>query len=429
MKMPEFLGDRLVSITAMVCILGLGGFLLWAAFVPLAEGVAATGHVVAEQNRKVVQHLEGGIVRRLAVREGSMVRQGDILVVLDDVRASAERAQAAQSVGALRASVDRLTALANGSQTLTFSATNDLRLDAPKLAAMQAQERSMFEQQRGAFSADRGVLGARRGALNTNAVNKDRQIAAVQSSLKLVRDNLAQRRNLLARQLIRRDSVEQLEQQEANLEVELARLDAERNYSAGQAGEVGEQLVKTRADFLAGVSADLLKARTELQTAEQALRATDDILNRTVLRAPIGGKVLNLAFTTPGGVIRSGEPIMEIVPTSPTLIAQVQIRPGARDAVFAGLHVRAKLNVNKSWDAPAMQGRVLDVSGDLKTVEQTGATYYEARLLLEPGKDLLSRYDVVPGMPVEAYVDSGARRTFLSYLVEPLSDIVRRGLN
>jgi HlyD family type I secretion membrane fusion protein len=420
--------DRITRVTGMICLVGLAGFLAWAGLVPIAEGVTANGHVVAEQNRKVVQHLEGGIVRTLRVREGSIIKRGDTLLVLEDVRADAERAQAAQTVGALRAAVDRLTALSNNQPVLRFSSTRDLGLDRDRLAALQAEEQRVFREQRSAYLANTNVFDARRGALDVNATNKAKQIEAVRRSLAQTRSKLAVYRDLLVRQLIRRDTVEQLEREEASFEIDLARLATERADSIGQSGEVGEQTAKSRADFLASVTADLLKSRTELQAAEQALRTTNDVLARTVVRAPITGKVFNLSFNTIGGVVKPGEPIMEIVPESPSIIAQVEIRPNARDAVFKGLHVRAKLNVNKSWNAPAMEGEVIDVSGDLKTVPQSGASFYEARVLLQPTPEMLRKYPALPGMPIEAFVDSGMRRTYLSYLVEPLSDIVRRGI-
>jgi HlyD family type I secretion membrane fusion protein len=422
------LGDRSASVSAAVCAIGLGGFLLWAGLVPLDEAVSAPGQIVVEDNRKVVQHLEGGIVRRLHVREGQEIEEGSILLELDDVRARAMRDQAAQKVAALRAARDRLTALTGGLPQLHFAPTDDLDLDDARIVEIQAQERAVFAEQRDAFVASTAVLGARSRSLGANASAKAAHINAVQRSLTLVQNNLARQRALLAERLIRRDVVDQLEQQESSLRAELARLNTEHGDSIGQAGEIAEQMGKARADFLAETARELLKTRTELQSAEEELRAANDVMERTVIRAPRSGKILNLAFTTLRGVIRPGEPILEIVPRSPALIAQIRISPGHRDAVYAGLPVTARLSVNKSWSAPSMDGRVIDISADLKTVQQTGVQYYEARVRLTPTPALLKQFPVLPGMPVETSIKSGNRRTFLSYLVEPIRDMMMRGL-
>jgi HlyD family type I secretion membrane fusion protein len=428
MRLRNFvLGDPTATRAAVTCLAGLGGFLVWAGVVPLSEGVAATGHVVVEDSRKVVQHLEGGILKRLHVREGAMVKAGDVLLELEDVQSRAERDQLALSVATLRAARDRLAALA-AFRPLQFESTADLAAPPEAVAQIQAQQRAQYAQQRSAQFADVSVLGAKSSSLRTDASGKGRQIDAVQQSLALVRRNLTERRALLADKLIRRDSVEELEREEARLVAELARLSTEQTGSMGQAGEVGQQIGQSRARFLEEVSTALTQTRSDLAAAEEQLRAAEDVLTRTVVRAPQSGKVLNLAFTTLGGVVRPGEAILEIVPPSSSLIAHVQIRPNARDAVRVGLPVKARLNVNKSWDAPQMEGHVLDVSGDLKTVKETGENFYEARVLLTAPPELRRKVTISPGMPVEASINSGVRRTFLSYLVEPVRMVVLRGL-
>jgi len=356
------------------------------------------------------------------------VRRVVDLLELEDVQARSERDQHALSVATLRAARDRLAALAALRSGLAFEPATGLAVPPATVAQIHAQQRFLFQQQRSALYADASVLGARGGSLRSDAAAKNRQIAAVEQSLALVRSELAERRQLLAERLIRRDSVDELDREASRLEAEIARLAAERGGSIGQAGEIVQQIGKSRADFLEEISAELTRTRTELADAEEQLRAAEDVLIRTVVRAPQSGKVLNLSFNTLGGVVRPGEAILEIVPASAAVIAEVQVRPNARDAIRAGLPVTARLNINKSWNAPQMVGHVLDVSGDLKIVPETGAAFYEARVLLTPPPELLRTVDISPGMPVEASVNSGVRRTFLSYLFEPIRMVVLRGL-
>lgn len=429
MSTIEFIRDDVSTRKAgLICLVGLGGFLLFAGTVPLAEGVAVPGQVVAESNRKTVQHLEGGIVRRLHVREGTAVKAGDVLLQLEDVASRSQRDQLALKVAQLRASRDRLQALGSMQASIAFAAIDDLAVDGAAIAQIHGQQRALFSQQRLALGSDLSVLGSRRRSLGGDASGKARQIGATQRALELVRRNLSERRKMLSEQLIRRDSVDELEREERRLEIELARLSTERTGSLGQASEVGEQIGKSRADFLEDVSAELTTARAELAAAEEELRAAEDVLERTVIRAPQAGKVLNLAFNTVGGVVRPGEAIMEIVPGSASLIAHVRISPNARDAVQVGQSVVARLNINKSWNAPQLEGRVLDVSGDLKKEPETGASFFEARLLLTAPPELRKTVTVTPGMPIEASINSGVRRTFLSYLLEPIRMTIIRGL-
>ena len=428
MKIDELIvGDRTASLCGLVCLLGLGGFLLWAGTVPLAEGVAVPGQIVVEDNRKRVQHLEGGIVRRLFVTEGSEVRRGQRLLELEDVQARSDREQVAQAVAALRGALDRLQALSE-QRELRFRSTEDLGVSEALVAEIRDRETALFRQQQEALSANVSVLGARGSSLHTDAAGKARQIAAIQDSLALVRRQLAERRQLLAERLIRRDSVDELQQEEGRLSAELARLQADRGSSLGQAGEVRTQVAKAHADFRQEIAAQLRETRNELSNAEERLRAANDVLARTVIYAPQSGKVLNLRFATIGGVVRPGEDIMEIVPDSVTLVARVSVRPNQRDAVAVGLPVTARLNINRSWAAPEMTGTVVDISGDLKTVPETGDTFYEARVHLRPPPELTQQFEVLPGMPVEARINSGVERTFLSYLVEPIQSVINRGL-
>ncbi len=419
--------DRTASICGLACFIGLGGFLLWAALVPMAEGVAVPGQIVVEDNRKLVQHLEGGIVKKLWVREGMVVRASQKLLELEEVQAKSTRGQIAQTVAALRGTLDRLEALSR-QQALTFRTTQDLTVDPAILAAIRERETSLFQQQRAALAADVAVLGARSGTLVTDAQNKARQIDAVDQTLDVVRRQLSERRALLVQHLIRRDSVDDLEQEELRLTAELARLQAERGSSLGQAGQTRSEVAKANADFRRQIAADLVTTRTDLANAEEKLRAANDVLARTIIRAPQAGKILNLAFDTLGGVVKPGENILEIVPESGVVIARVSVRPNQRDAVSQGQQVKARLSINKSWAAPELTGTVLDISGDLKIIPQTGESFYEARVRLAAPPGGMEGVVILPGMPIEANINSGVSRTFLSYLIEPIQSVVRRSL-
>ncbi|NNU17730.1 HlyD family type I secretion periplasmic adaptor subunit [Parvularcula sp. ZS-1/3] len=421
--------DQTIRRAGTVCLVGLGGFLLWAGLAPLSEGVSTFGSLVVEDNRKVVQHLEGGIVRAVNVREGDLVAAGDVLVEFDRIAAEASRDEVAQELFGLLAGLDRLDSLTRGIEAVAFTEPSYLAINPGTADEIRARQQELFEQQRETHLTEIGVLEAQRETLLSSRGARDRQLASTRRALRASNEELALKRDLLTRKLVQVDEVSRLERENANLEGDVSRLQADRAESASAVVEIEQKIRQTRAAFLEKLSTERAELRRQAFVAEERFAAADDILNRTQVVAPQSGAVMNLAFTTLGGVVSAGEPIMEIVPDEASLVAKVQINPSDRDSVQEGMVAVSRLSAYKSWKAPSMTGRVVKVSADLKTDQVTGATYYEATLHLEPEGDI-SEGDLqfIPGMPVEAFIDSGFDRTFLDYLLEPITTTFRRGL-
>lgn len=421
--------DRFVRRMALACLGGLGGFLLWGAFAPLEEGVAAHGKVVVESDRQVIQHLEGGIIRDLRVREGDRVEAGAVLVVLADIPSLAGRDQVIQEYAALMASTERLAALQSGKDAPDFSALDALDLGAAERADIIGREETLFTQQKEALSADLAVLASRREAAIATQGSRGREIEIVQRALKAAEDELAVRRDMFSEQLVRLDQVTAAEREAARLEAEVARLASDQEAAAAEQADLTAQIAQTRARFSQNVAETLLQTRGEFLAAEERLRAAQDVLDRSVIKAPVSGDILNLNFATIGGVVRPGETLMEIIPDAGGVTATVRIRPTDRASVFEGQTVRTQLSAYRSWAAPRLAGEVVSVSADLKTDPNTAAVYYEARIAV-PGEQIerISTLDITPGMPVDVFIYSGRSRTFLDYVLQPLGESLFRGL-
>jgi len=422
--------DRLVRRMGAVCWLGLGGFLLWAGFAPLEEGIAARGRIVVEAERKVVQHLEGGIIRDLRVREGDTVAAGDILVALEDTSSLAGRDLVAKEFAGLTASAQRLAALQSGAASPDFSVIEKIDLESDERADIIAREMSLFEEQRELHYADINVFEARREAAEAIKVSRDREIAIAEKALEKARSELAWQRNMLREKLVRRDQVTNLEREVSRLEGDIARLVSEREAAKAEADDYTAQVRQSETRFRQTIADDLLKTRTSLLTAEERLRAAQDVFNRSVIRAPVSGKILNLRFATIGGVVRPGEAIMEIIPDDGGVSASVRIRPGDRASLVDGQTVLTQISAYRSWRAPRLSGEVVTVSADLKTDPNTADTYYDARIVI-PGTEIarLDGRDILPGMPVDVFIASGNQRTLLDYVLEPLRQSAMRGLS
>ena len=395
----------------------------------MEEGIAASGKVVVDSQRKVVQHLEGGIISEIRVRDGQWVEQGQVVVVLEDTTSLANRDQTIQEYAALAASVERLESLKTTDTEPDFSQLEQLTLGEQERADIITREQDLFNQQKNALTADVAVLEARRNASVQTQKARGQQITIVQRALQATRNEYRLISNMFEQRLARRDQVTNVERQVIDLEAEIAQLRSEKQNAAAAQRDLEAQIQQTRANFRQEISATLLETRTQLQAVEERLSSTQNVLDRAVIRAPVSGEVLNMQFATLGGVLRPGETIMEIIPNIGEVTASIRIAPQQRASVFEGQTVRTQISAYKGWQAPQLQGKVLDVSADLKTDPATAQSYYEARVLI-PAAEMqrANDIDVTPGMPVDAFIFSGRSRTMFDYLFEPLGKSLFQGL-
>jgi HlyD family type I secretion membrane fusion protein len=423
------LSDRMIKSTLGACALGLGGFLLWAGLAPLEEGIAARGTIVVENNRQVVQHLEGGIVEKAHVREGDSVKAGDVLVTLRETASLSSRDQLRTQIGALAAREARIDAELNGRGAPDFSSLYALELKPENVDALIAEESNLFRAEQGSIDTQIRLLNERAAASMQTAAQKEDERSSVRATLEIARKELTRFRSLLERQMVRRDQVAELEREVAGLNGQLANLSAERDTARASAADAQRQAQQLRAERRQTASVELRDARAERLAALESLNAAQDVLERAVIVAPTAGEVFNLSYTTPGAVVPSGESILEIVPENERIFAAVRIRPSDRASLFEGQKVRAQLAAYRGWEAPKLPGVVRGLSADLKTDAATGEEYYEARIELTLGKDARQAgVEAIPGMPVDAFIFSGQSRTLLDYLFTPISESMFKGL-
>lgn len=422
------MSDSFVRKAALICLLGLGGFIAWAGLVPLAEGVPASGQIVVENSRQVVQHLEGGIIHELLVRDGDLVQAGQQLLTLRETASLSVRDEIMQDIASLTGSLQRLLALRDGLDEPDFSALDAMSLGAVERADVLERQHDLFRQQRQAFNADIAVLTARRDGAESSRLLQARQVVLTQRVLLAAQGQLELLRDRVDRQMARLDELRAMEREVATLEAEISRLRTEAQAAANLEQDLEGQIGQAEATFARQISTEQLEVRTQLQQAEDRLNSAQDILNRSVITAPVAGEVLNLRFTTEGGVVRPGEAILEIVPEVGEVTASARIRPNERAAVYAGQAVRTRITAFKSWMTPQLDGTVVSVSADLKTDEASGASYYEVRVTV-PATELEKLGDrvIIPGMPVEVFIFSGRSRTTLDYLFEPIAESLFRG--
>ena len=419
------------ALIALFAVLAFSTLLaVWTAFAPLAGGAVAQGRISPEGARRTVQHLEGGIIEEILARDGDQVLEGDVLIRLQSTQARAGFQVLEDQRLRLEAQLERLQNEQRGSEVPEFS--EDLNAEAvrdPSFARILQGQVDQFEA-RSALHANRSeVLNRRIAQLNEEIAGLEEQmlrqddraelIAEEVSSLEtLVRNGLAPRPRLLA---LQREAVMIAESKAAN-RASVAR--------AQQAiGEAEGQLLALEAERLDEIAESI--ASVEAMRAEVLERVipSEDILERTLIRAPSSGTVVGLAFSNSGAVIQAGQPILDIVPDGERLIVDARLSPLDRDSVWPGMQATVNITALPLRRAPRLFGEVLDISADAIVDEATGLEYFRARVSVDLSQLEAEAPDlqVTPGMPAEVLFVTG-ERTLLEYLVDPLRQSFSRAL-
>jgi HlyD family secretion protein len=405
-------------------VLGLGGFALWSSTASLSSAAVAPGAVQVDSNRKAVQHLEGGIVREILVREGQRVREGDVLVRLDEVAARADRDLLHARLVLAVAEEARLTAERDGADTMDLPGglPGAEGLDAAGVEAIIAEQREIFARRRSSLDNEITVHMKRIERQRSVISTATRQIQPLDNQLALMADELKTAKDLLAKGWARKPQVLELERRHSALESERAELDGRIAGAKETIYESEAQIAALRSQRASEVTDELSKARSRRAEAEEQMRKAGDKLRRIEITAPQDGVVLGMKYFTPGAVVPPGGDILELVPENERLVVEVRVNPLDIDVVHEGLPAQVRLVAFKQRVTPTVSGRVTRVSADALLDQKTGAQYYLARVELDAEEmAALPDAQLYPGMPAEALILTG-ERTFLGYLSKPILD-------
>lgn len=414
-------------IVVAVAFGGLGG---WAATAPLASAVAAPGVVSVAGGRKAVQHMEGGVVREVLVSEGRQVRAGEVLVRLDPVQAAATAARLRQREAAARATVARLEAQRDGAATVRFPA--QLR----QAAARDPTVAGILDAERRAFAEAGRIAAGQTAAIDQRIASLTQEIAALADAdaarateAVLLRDELAGMRDLREKGLVTATRVRSLERGLAHLEKEAAGAVADRARAEAQLAEA--HLHRAQVDQAARekAAAELGEARLEVADVAAQRAAAEDVLARTEIRAPQGGRVQGLAVRTVGGVVRPGELLMEIVPDEVDLVIEAHVPTTDIDRVLPGQDTEIRFPGLHDRNLTLVEGAVQVISPDRRVDERSGLSFYAVTVTVPAGPLAgTTEHLLKAGMPAEVMIRTG-ERTALDYVLEPLQRAMGRALN
>jgi HlyD family type I secretion membrane fusion protein len=403
---------------AAVVALFFGVFGSWAALAPLSAGAIAHGVVSPDSERRVIQHLEGGIIRQMHVREGQQVKAGDPLITLESTRAEATFSSRRQQWLRLIAMRARIVAQQTDVDTVEFPA-EVLDSTDPDVVAFVTNQQRVFEIRRTALEQQRAIFERQIEQLGSEIAAIEAESAGLNSQIKLIDQEEADKTSLLDQQLISRSEVLALQREQARLGSAIAANTA-RIAQAGQSiEEIRLSLLQAGENYRNEVADEATQVNNEIAQIGEDMVATGDVLRRTEILSPVDGIVLNLRSQTIGGVIRAGDPIMDIVPAGDDLIVVAQLNPRDIDAVTVGMRAHLTLVPFANRNTLPLNGEVTQIAADATVEERSGASYYEMRVRV-PAEELVLHEGMYlsPGMPADVTVVTG-ERTMLQYLLQP----------
>jgi len=413
------------NIGAAIVFATFGVFGVWAFLAPMDSSALAPGTVVVKSYRKTVQHLDGGIIAKILIKDGDLVTEGQTLLVLDDaqIKAQLEIARAqnitlAAQTARLRAERDQLKQI---SYPMLLDDTTDPRIMEAKLA-----ENNVFKSRKAAYVGEISVLNERISQISSKIKGLQGQIDSKKQLTDSYSEEIRDLKELLAEGFADKQHLRDLERSHAMQNGDIAQLNAETATSQMLISETRLQILQVQKEFQKEVADKLSEAQALLNDAEERLAASQDKLNRIVIKAPASGMVLGLTVHNENGVIAPGRPILDIVPQDAELIIEAQVSPMDIDRVTVGLQAEVRFSAFKQSKTPKMTGKVIDLSADHLTEEKTGNTYYQARIELTPeSRKDLGDLQLLPGMPAEVLINTG-ERTLFEYLAQPASNAIAR---
>jgi HlyD family secretion protein len=411
------------GVVMLVLTCGFGG---WASTVPISGALIAPGAVVVDSNVKKVQHPTGGVVGEVRVRDGDTVKAGDIVVRLDETVVKASLAIVVKTLNGLWARAARLEAEQRGVDKIKFPQQLLDQGGDPDVRDVMASESKLFEVRVNGRSGQKAQLRERVTQLNEEIAGLTAQEQSKDKEIALVEKELTGVRQLYDQHLVQISRLTTLERDAARLSGERAQYIASRAQAKGKITETELQIIQVDKDMVSEVSKDLRESNDKIGEFVERKVTAEDQLRRIDIRAPQDGMVMQSTVHTVGGVITAGDAIMMIVPQADALSVEAKVNPQDIDKLQIGQKTLLRLSAFNQRTTPELNGAVTRVSADVTTDQRTGQSYYTIRVSMPPEEVVrLGDNKIIPGMPVEAFVQTGDR-TMFSYLMKPLSDQLMR---
>jgi HlyD family type I secretion membrane fusion protein len=414
---------RSVAVGVIASALFFGGLGSWATLAPLSSASLGIGVIAVEGDRKTVQHFEGGIVAAIHVQDGDRVAAGQLLVQLDKTHARAALDQLRARTHDAQARAARLLAERNGKEKIEFP----VHLNNAQTAQIVAGERQIFATRQRALRSRAGILEQRIAQFEEEIGGLRGQIAAESRQLQLIGEEILGLKSLVAKKLSGSQRLLELQRRSAEIDGNRARRIADIARAKQNIAEERLKILDLDTTRSNEVAAELREVQSLDADLTERMRAANDVLERTDIKAPLAGSVVGLTVNTVGGVITPGQALLDIVPSDARLVVQARVQPEDIDTVEPGLEAQVVLTALNRRNTPPISGQVVSVSADRLEDQRTGLPYFLARIELPESTPQSPLPELYPGMQAEVIIVTG-KRTALDYVLRPLTRAFDRAL-
>jgi len=420
---------RFFIVLGYILILGVfGGVGTWAAFAKLDSAVVASGVIAIKSNRKVIQHLEGGIIDKILVKEGQDVRSGNVLVKLKDVQAQSNLQILIDRLGIAEATEARLLAERQLRTKISFP-KHLIDNPASEVKSVISDQKNIFNDRTDVMNSQIDILNSKIRQLHREAEGISLQKEAYNSRIEILLKRLVRLREGVKNQVVQSNILSTREEEFVELKANIGRLKTEAAKVGQAVDEARLQILQTQQQYKERASTEYKDIVDQVQEVFERIKIAEDIIHRLVVLAPVSGTVQNLKVNTTGGVIRAGEMMMEIVPTDDQLVINAQVSPIDVDNVHPGMETEVRFVAFQGRFLPILTGKVGSVSKDV-IMPEDGRTppYFLARIdVIEEMVPEEIQGRLSAGMPADIIIKVG-ERTVLDYIISPLADALRKGL-
>ncbi|MCV6547739.1 MAG: HlyD family type I secretion periplasmic adaptor subunit [Cohaesibacter sp.] len=424
----SFSPNPYIVVGYLTVFLVFGVFGTWAMTAPLASGVVASGTVSIEGNRKTVQHLEGGIISKIAVKEGDFVEIGAPLLELDDTQALGNYSVWKSKFLSLKAQEARLLSESSNNKTIDFP-TELLEDPSDELATMMKLQEKLFQDRLKTRNGQIAILEARIGQLNRVEKGFNNQMIALNDRAVSMQEELDRLKKGRKLGVVATNQLSRMTRDYYELQSDRAKVEADIAKTKETISETHLQILQTKQEFSERAVSEYKDTRDQLREVEEKTRIAQNVLKRTIVRAPIRGKVQSLRVHTQSGVIRPADPLMDIVPTDDDLIINSRVRPIDIDNIHPDADVEVRFAAFSNKTTPVIMGKITVLSKDvIESQNGNDEPYYLALVKVseeEIPEELKGR--LVAGMPADVVVSTGDR-TLVEYLIKPLLDSFYKGM-
>jgi protease secretion system membrane fusion protein len=408
----------------LIVLLGVGGFLLWGLLAPLDKGVPLSGTVAKESNRKAIQHQTGGTVKEILVKDGDVVKAGQVLVRMNGIVARSSYDTSEAQYLTARATEARLIAERDGLKTIKFPAELEQRRNEPRVAELMSMQSQLLTSRQMSLQNELGSLEENIAGLKEQIKSLEESRDSKKTQMGFLKEQLDGMRDLAKEGYVARNRLLDLERTYAQLSGAISEDIGNIGRTRRQVLEITMRRAQRGQDYQKEVRSQLSDVEREAESLAARMEGQKFELDNVEVKSPVSGTVTGLAVFTQGGVVPPGFKMMEIVPADDPLVVEGSLAVNLVDRVHPGLKTElifAAFNANKT---PHIEGEVEEVAADRTVDERTGNPYYKVRVRVTPAgqkKIAANHMNVRPGMPVELFVKTG-ERTMMSYLFKPLVD-------